>query len=95
MLSDPKKRDLYDKYGEEGADNDLRPSGFGDIFDLINGGGRRRQESGKRKVKPTIHNMKCTLEDIYNGKTTKIKVTRDRFILKDGEEPKPCEGCNG
>jgi len=40
--------------------------------------------------------MKCKLEDIYNGKTTKIKVTRERFASKEGEEkPKPCEGCEG
>lgn len=40
--------------------------------------------------------MKCKLEDVYNGKTTKIKVTRDRFVKKEGEdEPKPCEGCDG
>ena len=56
---------------------------------------RRQQDAGKRKVKPTIHKMKCTLEDVYNGKTTKIKVTRDRFVKKDGEEPKPCDGCDG
>lgn len=40
--------------------------------------------------------MKCKLEDIYNGKKTKIKVTRDRFVKKEGEDaPKPCEGCDG
>ena len=50
---------------------------------------RRPQDAGKRKTKPTIHKMKCTLEDIYNGKTTKIKVSRDKFVKKDGEEPKP------
>lgn len=37
VLTDPEKRDLYDKYGEDG----LRDGGMGgggmDIFDLING----------------------------------------------------------
>lgn len=96
-MSDPKKRDLYDKYGEEGVDGpEGGAHGFGDIFDLFGGGMRRQQDDRKRKVKPTVHKMKCTLEDVYNGKTTKIKVTRDRFVKKEGEdEPKPCTGCDG
>ena len=33
-LTDPEKRKLYDKYGEEGVrDGGGMPSGFGDIFD--------------------------------------------------------------
>lgn len=97
MLSDAKKRDLYDKYGEEGVEGgEGGAHGFGDIFDLFGGGMRRQQESTKRRVKPTVHKMKCTLEDIYNGKTTKIKVTRDRIVKKEGEEDaKPCSGCEG
>lgn len=40
-LSDPKKRDLYDKYGEEGLREGPQASGFGDIFDILGMGGRR------------------------------------------------------
>jgi len=97
VLSDAKKRDLYDKYGEEGVEGD-GPGGHGmDLFDLFGGGGgRRQQDDRKRKVKPTVHKMKCTLEDVYNGKKTKIKVTRERFEKKEGEdEAKPCSGCEG
>eukprot|EP00344_Euplotes_crassus_P007162 CAMPEP_0196994280 /NCGR_PEP_ID=MMETSP1380-20130617/591_1 /TAXON_ID=5936 /ORGANISM="Euplotes crassus, Strain CT5" /LENGTH=415 /DNA_ID=CAMNT_0042409609 /DNA_START=10 /DNA_END=1257 /DNA_ORIENTATION=+ len=97
-LSDPKKRDLYDKYGAEGVEEGGPggPGGFGDIFDLFGGGGRRGH-SEKRRVQPTLHKMKCTLEDIYNGKKTKIKVTRDKIVKKEGEEatPSACEGCHG
>lgn len=40
--------------------------------------------------------MKCTLADIYNGKSTKIKVTRERLVKKEGEDTaKPCSGCEG
>lgn len=40
--------------------------------------------------------MKCTLADIYNGKSTKIKVTRERLVKKEGEDSaKPCSGCEG
>jgi DnaJ-class molecular chaperone len=59
VLSDPKKRDLYDKYGEKGVEGGDGPGhGFGDIFDLFGGGGRRQQDDRKRKVKPTVHKMK-------------------------------------
>ena len=41
MLTDPEKRDIYDKYGTKGL---KEPQGSGDPFDLINqmfGGGMR------------------------------------------------------
>ena len=41
-LSDPKKRDLYDKYGEEGLRDGPQAQGFGDIFDLFGMGGGRQ-----------------------------------------------------
>ena len=97
-MSDAKKRDLYDKYGEEGVEGGDGPGGqgFGDIFDLFGGGRRGGAAERKRKVKPTVHKMKCKLEDVYSGKTTKIKVTRDKYEKKEGEEDaKPCDGCEG
>ena len=97
-MSDGEKRDLYDKYGEEGVKEDGHGGhgGFGDIFDMFGGGGGMRGQAAKKRVQPTVHKMKCTLADIYNGKTTKIKVTRDRIVKKDGEDSvKPCSGCDG
>jgi DnaJ family protein A protein 2 len=40
VLSNPEKRELYDRYGEDGIkDGGAMPSGFGDIFDLFGMGG--------------------------------------------------------
>jgi len=46
VLGDPEKRKLYDKYGLEGLRNYSEQGGhggFGDIFDVFFGGGRRNK----------------------------------------------------
>lgn len=47
VLSDPEKRELYDKYGLEGLkgmSSGGGGGGFGDIFDIFFGGGRRGRQ---------------------------------------------------
>jgi DnaJ family protein A protein 2 len=63
---------------------------MGDIFDLFGMGGHGRggKQSGPKKGKAVGHQVKVTLEDLYNGKTTKIAVNRDRICPK-------CEGKGG
>ncbi|VDN31255.1 unnamed protein product, partial [Gongylonema pulchrum] len=85
ILSDPKKRQLYDEGGEEG----LSGGGGGnfhnpmDIFDMFFSGGRR-----ERKVRDMIHQLPVTLEQLYNGAVKKLKVTRHIVCPK-------CEGIGG
>jgi len=100
VLSDPNKRDSYDKYGEEG----LREGGGGeaDIFDLLMGGGRGKQKNVKKKTKSKLQQLKVTLEDLYNGKKKYLEITRYRTCetckgsgskVKDANTT--CSGCKG
>ena len=96
VLSDKEKRELYDRYGEDGVKEGGGRGGGGGMDDLLSGmfggmggrGGGRGGPTGPKKGKPVMHPMKCTLEEIYNGKTTKIAVNRDRICT-------PCNGLGG
>jgi len=106
VLSDEKKRSIYDKYGEEG----LREGGGGeghnpfDIFDMFFGGGGRsrgRHPGEKMRGRDTVHQMKVSLEDVYNGTTRQLAVQKNVICEtckgiggKEGSVQK-CENCNG
>lgn len=71
-LGDAEKRESYDRYGEEGAESGGRGDAS-DIFNMMFGGGARaQQQRGPRKGEDTVHPLKITLEDCYNGKSAKI-----------------------
>ncbi|PVF96770.1 putative YDJ1-mitochondrial and ER import protein [Serendipita vermifera] len=105
VLSDPDKRDIYDRAGEAG----LNASGSGgmgmdptEMFAQMFGGGFGMQrERGPRKGKDLVHRVAVTLEDLYRGKTTKLALTRHVICSKcDGKggkagAVKSCGNCNG
>jgi len=67
------------------------PEGADDIFSALFGGRRRRQQAGPRKGPDVKHPLKVSLEDLYNGKTAKLAVSRDKIVGK----PEQCRECNG
>lgn len=90
VLSDDTKRSTYDKLGMEGLKGG---GGEGhnpfDIFDMFFGGGRRRRDPNeKEKGRDTVHQIKVTLEDLYNGTTRKL-VLKKSIICPD------CDGIGG
>ena len=93
ILSDAEKRDKYDKYGLEGVDDDDGAATRGeDLFSMFfGGGGRRSQRAGPKKGPALNHPIKVSLEDLYNGKTVKLAVSR-KVIVGD---VKICQKCNG
>lgn len=58
-----------------------------DIFDMFFGGGGRRQQQS-RKGKDVVHQMKVSLEDLYNGATRKLALQKNVICNK-------CEGKGG
>jgi len=93
VLADPKKREIYDKGGEEalkgGGSSDFHSPM--DIFDLFFGGGGRGGRGGPRgprKGKDVIHQLKVPLEDMYNGSQRKLALQKNVICSK-------CEGRGG
>ncbi|RVE42739.1 hypothetical protein evm_012622 [Chilo suppressalis] len=108
VLSDPKKRQIYDKYGLKGLQEGGGGSGgfqpddifghfFGDIFGM--GGGSRGR--GPARSEDTIHTLKVSLEDMYMGKTAKLQLSKNVICCHcKGFGGKPgsvvtCKDCHG
>jgi len=93
ILSDPEKRAKYDKYGLEG----LEEGGGGgssheDLFSMFfGGGGGGRRSAGPRRGEDINHPLKVSLEDLYNGKTVKLAVSREVLV----GDTKMCSACDG
>jgi len=93
VLSDPEKKKIYDKGGEQA----LKEGGHGrdysspmDLFEMFfnmdggMGGGRR----SKRKNPDVIHQLSVTLEELYKGTVRKLAVQKNVICDK-------CEGIGG
>lgn len=96
VLSDAEKRSKYDKYGEDGLDSDGPGGDPSDIFEAFFGGGRRGGGGGRSrrsKTKDVVQPIKATLEQIYNGQTKKMAITRQVIDKKKGVQE--CSECGG
>jgi len=100
ILSNPEKRETYDKYGEEGLEGG-GGDGPADIFDLFAGGGRRSRKGGNRKRKgaDVQFPLKLELRDLYMGTTKKLRLTKNIICKgcagKGGTGVSKCSNCKG
>ncbi|XP_043718527.1 chaperone protein dnaJ A6-like [Telopea speciosissima] len=110
VLSDPEKREIYDQYGEDALKEGMGGGGAShnpfDIFESFFGGGAfggggssrgRRQKQGE----DVVHTLKVSLEDLYNGTSKKLSLSRNILCPKcKGKGSKSgasgrCYGCQG
>jgi len=107
ILSDPEKRALYDEHGEEGVESGGGRGDASSIFEQMFGGGGGRGGGGgggsrRRKGEDIVHSVGLSLEDLYNGRVMKMKVTREVLCTgcsgsgcKAGVSQIKCDGCDG
>ncbi|XP_019197399.1 PREDICTED: dnaJ protein ERDJ3B [Ipomoea nil] len=96
VLSDGEKRNIYDRYGEEGlkqhaASGGGRGAGMNiqDIFSSFFGGGPNEEEEEKiAKGDDVIIDLDASLEDLYMGGS--MKVWREKNILKPAPGKRRC-----
>jgi len=100
VLSDPKKRELYDS-GENPEENNRRGFSedlFNNIFGQFFGGNIFEQGNSKtknRKTTPAIHDYKVTLENLCTKKIGKLRISRGRLCECTSGGGELCRTCKG
>lgn len=111
VLSDPEKREIYDQYGEDAIKEGMGGGGEGhnpfDIFESFFGGaspfggGSSRGGRRQRRGEDVVHPLKVSLEELYNGTSKKLSLSRNVLCSKckgsgslSGSSAK-CLGCQG
>jgi len=105
MLTNPEKREAYDRYGHAGVDPNMGGGGgfgggaggfadsFGDIFgDIFGGGGGRSRNAGPQVYRGADlrYNLEITLEQAAHGFDTTIRVPSwDKCETCHGSGAKP------
>jgi len=109
VLGDEKKRKIYDRYGKKGLEEggfqqrsakDIFSSIFGPGFSFF--GDDDDDESGPRRGEDSVNPLHVSLEDLYNGKTSHIAITRNVLCpkckgsgTKSGKSAGKCQTCGG
>ena len=92
ILSNDKKREVYDKYGKMGLENsmDERAQPMNDIFEMFG----QKSASRPKKSDPITKILSVDLKILYNGITVKQQIERKIYKAKSGK-PVVCAHCNG
>jgi DnaJ family protein B protein 11 len=94
VLSNAEKKQIYDRYGEEGLKQQegqgQRGHPGGGMFDFFFGGqgGPGQEEEEERKGHDVYVELPVTLKDLYTGR--EMKVTRDKSVIKPAPGTRKC-----
>jgi molecular chaperone DnaJ len=87
VLSDPDKRDRYDRYGHAGLEGMAMPDfGEGSLFDVFGdilgglfggGGGARRRQHGPQPGEDLLYALELDLKEAYTGCKKTISIPRE------------------
>ena len=104
VLSDPDKKKMYDKFGEEAVKGNRgqMPQSANSVFEHLFGMNFQDDEDGPQKIKiePTIEQLQVDLEDLYLGKKMKKTIKKEGIFNNLNNRPnkngfKLCDNCNG
>merc|ERR1712109_88471 len=96
-LSDPEKRKIYDKHGEEGLKKDGQMGGggdpfssfFGDFgFDFFGNGGGQRGEREVARGADIVMELWVSLEELYVGNF--VELTHNKPVMKPAKGTRKC-----
>ena len=110
ILNNKEKREIYDKYGEEGLNNNMSeqrqnmdPFGmFGNMFNMNNMNNMNNARKQQTKTRDRTEEVEITLVDAYKEKH--MKISYEKMIIctgcrgvgvKDKSKTKRCSGCKG
>jgi len=104
VLSDPDKKERYDRFGHEGLDESMTSGDPTDIFNSFfpgfGGGGfppgfnvrfQSNQQPDNRK-RDTVEELHLSLEEVFVGKRKQVTIER---IAVDQSKVKKCQTCKG
>ena len=95
ILSDQEKRAKYDQFGlgafDEGPSNPASDNPFAMFRGMFPQHMHPNMNTPKRKLPPIKKNYDVSLQDLYNGKTVKLNITRNKIV----GEHSICSQCRG
>lgn len=110
VLSDPQKKAHYDQFGHTDPSGGFNGGtgftgqdfGFGDIFDMFFGGGRRHNPNAPRQGADLEYRLQIEFKDAVYGKNVDVVIPRTETCdachgngAKTGSKPEVCALCQG